>query len=280
MPVPFLNNDRSFWVTWPQVDQILVQKFDSLCSPLTPQLVIGNGYQGGGLAMTVDCNGTVWVTWTGYADGIWGARCASDGTPIETEFRVDDAIISCMHGCPSIACFRDELHVAFCDYRVEGNLNVMVQTLTPNGTLVGGNARIDPDLPSGVQQWSWGSVASNNNLAAYTWVDNRDLRSWDVFYKLERIANDDSEPAVHRTTWRIQPSILKTSSRLTLSLPPALVEMRVSLVDPSGRTIRELFRGRAGGNFILDCGGLTSGVYFVTLERHGRRDSRKLVIQN
>ncbi|MCS7250814.1 MAG: hypothetical protein NZ608_07875, partial [candidate division WOR-3 bacterium] len=53
-----------------------------------------------------------------------------------------------------------------------------------SGRRIGRNYCIYTDPYPYVHQWAWQSCAANSRYVAYTWQDNRNLRSWDIYFKL------------------------------------------------------------------------------------------------
>ncbi len=185
-PFPYLDNDKSFWIAWDD-GYIYLRKFDSLYQPLTPPIRITHHQQVSGPFIIKDKNGIVWISWMDMRSGareIYGARCNENGI-IGQEFKINDDNISCDHWFPIWAYDGDTtLYITFTDFREEGNLNVLAQKFHISGRRIGRNYCIHTDPYPYVHQWAWQSCAANQNYVAYTWEDNRNLKSWDIYFKL------------------------------------------------------------------------------------------------
>ncbi len=185
-PFPYLNNDKSFWVCWDD-EYIYLRKFDSLYQPLTPPIRITHHPNVSGPFIIKDKNNVVWISWMDIRGGAWeiyGCRCNENGI-IGQEFKINDDNIICEHWFPIWSYDGDTtLYITFTDFREEGNLNVMAQKFHISGRKIGRNYCIHSDPYPYVHQWAWQSCAANSNYVAYAWIDNRNLRSWDVYFKL------------------------------------------------------------------------------------------------
>ncbi|MCS7249524.1 MAG: hypothetical protein N2323_00890 [candidate division WOR-3 bacterium] len=185
-PSPYLNNDKSFWVAWDD-GYIYLRKFDSLYQPLTPPIRITPHTHVSSPSIIKDKNDIVWIVWMDQRGGsveIYGRRANENGI-IGEEFKINDDNFRCDHWYPFWAYDGDTiLYVTFTDFREEGNLNVMAQKFHISGRRIGRNYCIHTDPYPYVHQWAWQSCAANSRYVAYTWEDNRNLRNWDIFFKL------------------------------------------------------------------------------------------------
>lgn len=98
------------------------------------------------------------------------------------------------------------------------------------------------------------------------------------------VSTEDGAPRIELQLASPQPNPALTSARIAFDLPRA-TPVSLMVHDAAGRVVRTLFQGvHAAGRFSLpwdlrdDSGSrVPSGVYFVRLEAHGQRHSRRVV---
>ncbi|MDD2890752.1 MAG: T9SS type A sorting domain-containing protein [bacterium] len=128
----------------------------------------------------------VWMDKRNESWDVYGQIFNPVGTPLGNNFRVNNDNISGRdHQNPSIAIDDSgRFIVAWTDFRNQGgDLNVMAQCYEPDGIAIGSNIQINQDMWWGNHQWTWKSIAMGNELIGFAWIDNRGLKSWDVYAK-------------------------------------------------------------------------------------------------
>uniref|UniRef100_A0A7C4W8F9 T9SS type A sorting domain-containing protein n=1 Tax=candidate division WOR-3 bacterium TaxID=2052148 RepID=A0A7C4W8F9_UNCW3 len=204
---PVIDNEKNFWVVWNDRGWVYLRKFDSLYNPLIPLIRVNSLNNGVCPFITKDTTGIIWVSWMddrrGFRWEIFGRRCNENGV-IGAEFKINDDNFICEHWFPLWSYDGDTtLYVTFTDFREEGNLNVMAQKFHISGRRIGKNYCIHNDPYPYVHQWAWKSCAANQNYVAYTWEDNRNLRSWDIYFKLvvNQIGISENSETVDKLTF-------------------------------------------------------------------------------
>jgi hypothetical protein len=277
---PLLLPDCSYYLAWHSNDSVLLGRFDSLGQTLMPVQTLAAGEWPGQVDLIQDPYGAIWVAWIASRAGglvVLGRRCDQTGTPIGEVFQINDDWEPCEHWFPCWACDGERMYVAFTDFRVVGDINVEAQVYDLDGVPLGSNYCVNHDPHPYCHQWAWQSVAAvTGGFVAYAWVDNRNLRSWDMYFRLHTEISGIPEP---EPTPAPTASIMRASQPLRVDFGGLTGDARVQLFDRQGRMVRELFNGQARASGLsLSMTGLVSGVYFVRTESVHSTTSRKLVI--
>lgn len=262
-PFAYLNNDKSFWVCWDD-GYIFLQKFDSLYQPLTPPMRVSSHTNVCHPFLIKDSNNIVWVSYMVFFAPLHHeifCRRFSENGPISEEIKVTDSYIPCDHWFGSWGYNKDTiLYIAWTDFREEGNLNVMAQKFHINGRKIGRNYCIHSDPLPFVHQWAWGSVAAYKDYLAYTWIDNRNLRSWDIYFKINTGgSNINEEPLI-----KIPLTIKKEKFNQLLS---SLNSKKIKIFDKNGRVYK-----------FHKISKLSPGIYFLKIKENQEFIFKKLVI--
>ncbi|MFA5032578.1 MAG: hypothetical protein WC614_06120 [bacterium] len=200
LPAVAMYDSGNFVVAWVDNGQdIYAQLYDKIGNP------VGENFKVDDALTTNEClfisvatdkgkyspsYGNFIVVWEDKRNGSWdvyGQIFNPDGFPIGNNFRVnDDNISGRNHENPSIAIDDSgRFVVAWTDFRSQsGDLNVMAQCYESSGIAIGNNSPINQDMWWGNHQWTWKSIAMGNELIGFAWLDNRRLKSWDVYAKI------------------------------------------------------------------------------------------------
>jgi hypothetical protein len=283
--VPALCDDRSFWLTWTWQDSVWLEKFDSLSQPLIgPELVAARPYAWTSVT-AIAPDGNVWVVWQdrragGGARDVFARRYSPDGSPLGIDFRVNDDNAMCDHGFAWLAFGPDRAYIAYSDFRVYGAINLEAQEFDLDGVPVGPNYVVNHPAYPYDPAWNWGAVAACSHYVAYTWLDNRNARSWDAYFQLRTAEVNHDDSTGNNSPTMLLPSVLRIGHSLHLLLPESLQVTHVRLINESGATIKALLDGPARGDIPLSTGQLRPGVYFISVEHAARRSVCKLVLLN
>jgi len=133
-------------------------------------------------AIAIDSSGNFFIAWEDNRNGDWDIyvqRYLSDGTPLDSNFKVEDSVFSDNQRLPSISS--DETGnfiISWIDKR-NGNYDVYAQRYSYNGTAMGYNFQVNDDIGSTFQSTPCISVEANGNFVI-TWLDRRNGNN-DVF---------------------------------------------------------------------------------------------------
>jgi hypothetical protein len=278
-PAVWLAEDCSYWAAWYTLNQVWLGRFDSLGLPLIPARLVTQVPGPGAPALTRDPQGTIWLGWVDSRSGaaeVYGRRFLSSGEPLGSEFKINDDNIPCEHLFPCWAYDSSHVYVTFTDFRIEGNLNIMAQIFAMNGERLGPNFAVNTD-PNGLDhQWAYQTVAGADSYVAYCWEDNRNLRSWDIYFKLLDRPAVSEQPPPWVFDVRPEPSVIRSGARLDVWLTESDRPTSIRLLDRQGSVVREL-RTTGAGRRSLDCRDLSTGVYFLVVEP-GEPAARKVVV--
>ncbi len=279
---PALNPDGTFWLSWVIGGHVCLQKFDTLYQPLTQPLAASETTCGSLVFLRRDAGGVIWAAWMDWRTAtqyeLFGRRCGPDGTFLCGEFQINDDNVGCQHLFPVWATDGERMYVTFTDFRIEGDLNVMAQVYDLSGRALGGNFIVNSGAPPFADQWAWGSVAACRDYVAYIWIDNRNLRSWDTYFKLDSTTNGLLEPEGYEGKIRVHSWIARASTPFVLHLSQEPGPLQVRVFDRAGHLVRSLADSKARGQQSFSCQGFSSGIYFAVVQIGSRRDYYKLAI--
>lgn len=283
--VPSLLNDRSFWLAWVRRDSIYLQRFYPPGEPqpqTAPQLVAYVPFTGAlDLAMAGD--GRIWVVWTDRrteASEVHGRIFAPNGSPVAPDFLINDDGVGCEHVFPRIASDGERLYITFTDFRVVGGPNVMAQAFTNSGARLGRNWCINQDPYSDVHHWAWQSAAGCHHYSALVWEDNRNSRSWDIYFRLEPPApweRTEQGPFLTPSRYLDFRPIMRSNSEIRLPVT-GCQPTEFELLDCTGRVIRKEHSDGTQEAVVISLAGLRTGTYFLLTRTRGADDIKRLII--
>jgi hypothetical protein len=277
---PVFNPDCTFWLAWTEGGWVYVAKFDTLNQQLTPTTRLNDTSCANCVFAARDPNGTVWVSWQAAVSGVpevFGRRVADNGIPQGNLFKINDDNVPCEHWFPVWATDGERMYVVFDDFRVEGDPNVMGQTFALNGTRIGPNYLVVNDPHPMVHQWTWGSIAACPDRIAYTWIDNRNLRGWDVYFRLDQPSalRDDA----HSPILPGEPAtVIRRGQPVRIRLPASASPACIRIFNQAGRQCLEARPAPGPRTWSTLSTRLPAGVYYTRIDAGAQPSTAKLVI--
>ena len=223
--------------------------------------------------------GSTWLVWMDQRRGEWeiyAQKLDCDGRPSGANLRLNDDNVLCQHWLPWLVWDGgDRLYATWTDLRIPGNLDVRCLVMDTAGNARDSSFIVNTDPGPNVNQWAYGSVAARGDKLAFTWIDNRNLRSWDVYARI-------GLPRIPERQWWTGLSALPSITRGACLIRPTLPirgTAELSIYDALGRRQRQ-YPGQSlsepGDGLSIDLSGLTSGRAFPAHEgpqpgsrRHG-----------
>jgi hypothetical protein len=281
-PSAWISNQGDVWLTWISPVGIRLRHFDASGTALDTALHITEGNSGifGAPKVNGAALGSVWLVWMDKRRGDWevyAQRVDPTGRLIGANFRLNDDDVLCEHWLPWITWDRaDKLYVTWTDMRIPGDLDVRCLVLDTSGVARDSSFIVNTDPELGVDQWAYGSVAARGPDVVFTWIDNRNLRSWDIYARI-------GLPPVSRQRWwtglQVLPSVTRDECLIRPTIPvrgPA----DLAVYDVTGREVRrfrDLVIVETGGSVAASLGDLPAGMYLVRLRVQGLALGAKLV---
>lgn len=270
-PSAWISNQGDVWLTWISPVGIRLRHFDASGAALDTALHITEGSADlfGAPKVNGISLGSVWLVWMDRRRGDWevyAQKLSASGEPAGAGFRLNDGNVLCGHYLPWIAWDRARtLYVTWTDLRIPGDLDVRCLVLDTSGLARDSSFIVNTDPEPGTDQWAYGSVAARGPNVVFIWIDNRNLRSWDVYARI-------GLPRVSHQRWwtglQVLPSVIKDECLIRPTIPvrgPA----DLAVYDVAGREVRR-FRNleiaETGGSLAVNVGGLPSGRYALRLK--------------
>ena len=279
---------------WLQPD-IYAQRYDSSGNP-----------QGSNFKVNDDA-GTTWqsvpsaamdetaafvITWQDDRNGhddIYAQRYDPSGIPQGGNFRVNDDGGSAAQSSPSVTIdpAGGRFVVFWTDFRnPDGDPEVVAQKYV-DGVASGPNLQINqPDSFPYNHQLSWTfSLASNSDEVAFTWMDNRRHKGWDIYAKLtdwDLIGIEEHSKEYLHTTYSLvsYPNPFVNRTILEFGFTKSCV-VNLKIYDTAGREMASLLRKRfEPGNhrIVWAPEEVPSGIYFARLALGDFYLTKKMVV--
>jgi hypothetical protein len=191
-PVIVMDKSGNFVIGWESgSSDIYAQRYDSsgTTSDATFKVNTGDSWIGQhypGIAM--DDFGNFVIIWQDERNGNWdiyAQRYDSSGTPLDSNFKVNDDLETASQMYPAIAMDGGgKFVIIWEDYRNGSSTpNVYAQRYDSEGCPVGPNFLvINPQYASFCQTYP--SVAVFNSNIYFAWTDNRRAEGWDIYAKV------------------------------------------------------------------------------------------------
>ncbi|MEO0107838.1 MAG: hypothetical protein ABIK62_01515 [candidate division WOR-3 bacterium] len=282
-PSGWLSNQGDCWITWKAGDGIKLRHFNARCEPEDSVLYVRTGPRTELAApelVGTEC-GSLWIAWMDRRRGAWevfGRRISRTGEFCGPDFRINDDTVICDHFLPNLVFDgRDRIMVTWSDSRIPGNLDVRCRIYDSKGQAQDTSYIVNTDPAPFVHQWAYGSCAARETSLLFTWIDNRNSRSWDVYV---RRGLDALTPHPWWRSLIVMPSLVKDACRIRL--PAITGSALLEVYDTVGRCLQKIVlpTGAGPGFMGLDCQGLAPGAYFLCLtDRQGCRTGRFTVIR-
>jgi hypothetical protein len=198
--IPAIAQDGSgnFVITWYDYRNgdydIYTQRYDSVGTPKGSNFKVNDD---AGTAwqyfptIAQDGSGNFVITWVDERNGnsdIYAQRYNYSGTPISSNFKVNDDIETASQLIPAIAQDSSgNFIITWEDYRNGEypyyNPDIYAQKYYSSGNPIGNNYLVpNPLYASFAQQYP--AVATNGSKIYYTWQDNRRAKGWDIYAKI------------------------------------------------------------------------------------------------
>ena len=270
-PSAWISNQGDVWLTWISPVGIRLRHFDASGVALDTALHITEGSAGRFGAPKVNGTGlgSVWLVWMDQRRGEWeiyAQKLGSDGRLRGANLRLNDDNVLCEHWLPWLVWDgSDRLYATWTDLRIPGNLDVRCLVMDTAGNARDSSFIVNTDPGPNVNQWAYGSVAARGDNLAFTWIDNRNLWSWDTYARI-------GLPRVPERRWwaglRALPSTTRSTCRIRPTLPVrGMAEL--SIYDALGRKVRQLpaeILSEPGDAVNIDLSDLPNGRYFLRMK--------------
>ncbi len=286
--------DGAFVVAWSDQrngnSDIYAQRFDPSGNPIGANFRVnddeGTAYQSWpSLASTP--NGAFVATWPDQRGGnfdIYSQRFDSNGTPIGTNFRVNDDKGAANQGAPAVAALPDGAFIVVWADDRNGYSDVYAQRFDAYGNAIGANFVVTANRQRAQKE---PDVALYNGRIYNIWITNHvGTTGWDIWANVlewdnpspTRVLSSRPNVPAHFTLQPAYPNPFNSCTTVAFSLPtPASVNL--SVYNAHGRRVRILFNGslNAGVHRITwdatdDHGSkVTSGLYFCRATVDGQQ---------
>ena len=133
-------------------------------------------------SISCDDSGNFVVTWYDYGGGesdVYAQRFTNDGTPVDTNFKVNDDLGNERQLLPDIASDNNGNFIIVWADRRNGNYDIFAQRYSSNGMLLGNNFEVNDDN-SNETQWKPSVSPIKNGNFMITWHDFRN-GYYDIF---------------------------------------------------------------------------------------------------
>ncbi len=297
---PFIARNRhgDFIITWMDDRNgnfdIYAQRFDFNGNLISANFKVNDdntsaaqGYP----AVSIDLSGNFSIVWEDSRNGntdIYMQRYNSNGTPIDTNFRVDDDTSESDQYSPTIAYdITGKQVVVWCDYRnSDDDLEIYAQAFQNNGARLGINRQINqPDLFPANNQWLIGQgVICNSSRISYAWIDNRRHQGWDIYSKI--------------TDWNFMAGIEQSSAQINLNPNPIQLfpnpshgiiyatsnqinHCNIEVFNSLGKKITTLTPAINlpwSNKLLINLNKLSSGIYFIKFSDAIINETKKIIL--
>ncbi len=126
-------------------------------------------------SISVDGSGKFFITWQDDRNGnhdIYAQRCSSDGTVVESNFKVNDDISTAIQWCPSISTDGSGNFIITWQDERNGNYDIYAQRYSSDGIAQGSNFKVNDDIGIGNQNNPSISTDGSGNFII-AWWDER-----------------------------------------------------------------------------------------------------------
>jgi len=244
----------------------------------------------GSCAVDIDDAGNFVVAWqddrhstSEYGDvDIYARMFDADGNPDGFEFRVNDNENISDQVLPSVTLAPEggRFLIGWTDYRKpDGDPDFMAQKYI-NGEPEWDNVMINtPDwIPYMHQKTFVRSLASNNNLVGYAFIDNRRHKHWDIYGKLTDwgLVGVEEQNISSDLVIFPNPATTLVSIQSPISSSQSAV---IEIYDLNGRKLLEKHFPKEAETAEINVSSLKSGVYFCRIIAENKSVTKKIIIQ-
>jgi len=215
-------------------------------------------------------------------------RYNADGTPLNTNFRVDDDTSQLDQYSPTIALDRNGRQVVvWCDYRNgDDDPEIIAQTFQADGSPLGINRQINqPDLFPANNQWLIGQgVVANTLRISFAWIDNRRHQGWDIYSKIidwnymSGIEQTSLPISVNANQLELFPN--PTHGKIYLTLDQ-INDSEINIYNSVGKMITSVIpypHMIINNKLLIDLNRYTPGVYFINIKNQMTNLTKKIIL--
>ncbi len=188
-PAIAMDNSGNFVITWTDYRNgnfdIYAQRYNSSGTPLGSNFKVNDDTGTTGQiypAISLDGSGNFIITWTDYRNGnsdIYAQRYNSSGTPLGSNFKVNDDTGTAWQEYPAIAMdSTGNFVITWYDYR-NGNFDIYAQRYDSSGSPLGSNFKVNDDVGTASQYYHAISMNGSGNFVI-TWEDYRN-GNYDIY---------------------------------------------------------------------------------------------------
>jgi len=292
-----IDAEGSFVIAWTDfrnfdfIADIYAQRYDENGVPQDSNFRVNDDigpYDQYNTSIAMDNIGNFVITWQDFRNGdnpdIYAQKYNEDVIPQDSNFRVNDDVGSHIHWWPSVtmAPLGDRFVIAWTDYRnPDGDPDIVAQKFE-NGIPVDANVQInEPDSLSYDKQWSWGfCTACNDDIIAFTWMDTRRHKGWDMYGKVtdwELITGTDEDNLFTINAYSLAqnyPNPFNLKTTISFSTTVSDKNTNITIYNLNGQNIKTIVDKKleAGNHSVVwdgtdDSGNSVSiGIYFYKME--------------
>jgi hypothetical protein len=193
-PAVAMDNSGNFVITWQDLRDgnydILAQRYDLSGIPLGSNFKVNDDldtlYQYGPV-IAMDSPGNFVITWYDYRNGnydIYAQRYNFSGTPIGSNFKVNDDTETALQVIPAIAMnSAGKFVIAWRDDRNTSKYDVFAQRYDSSGSPLDSNYLVPNPMYASFYQSS-PAVGASASKIYFTWMDTRRAKGYDIYAKV------------------------------------------------------------------------------------------------
>jgi hypothetical protein len=192
IPAIAIDGSGNFVMTWYDYRNgnwdIYAQRYNSSGAPLGTNFEVnddvGTAKQYGyGPAITADGSGNFVIAWEDDRNGnpdVYAQRYNSSGTPLGTNFKVNDDVGTAYQYCPAIAIDGSGNFVITWEDHRYSRMDIYAQKYNFSGTPLGANFKVNDNAGPPDHYWPAIAMDGSGNFVI-TWEDNRSGYYWDIY---------------------------------------------------------------------------------------------------
>ncbi|MCK4655330.1 MAG: T9SS type A sorting domain-containing protein, partial [Candidatus Cloacimonetes bacterium] len=288
---------------WDFIADIYAQRYDENGVPQDSNFRVNDDigpYDQYETSIAMDNIGNFVIAWQDFRNGdnpdIYAQKYDEDGIPQDSNFKVNDDVESHIHWWPSVtmAPQGDRFVIAWTDYRnPDGDPDIVAQKYE-NGIPVDANVQInEPDSLSYDRQWSWGfCTACNDDIIAFTWMDTRRHKGWDIYGKItdwELITGTDEDNSFTINTYSLAqnyPNPFNPETTISFSITQTSPFVTLEIFNIKGQKVKTLVDEKleAGNHQVVWDGknenskSVSSGIYFYKMNTVEYTSTKKMIL--
>ena len=194
-PAIGMDGSGNFVITWHDsrsvISEIYAQRYNNEGTPIGSNFQVSDDSVAGLQAwpnITVDMSGYFVIAWQAGYNDIYAQRYNSLGSPLGSNFKVNDEAGIAYGYSPDITMNGSgNFIVTWQDVR-NGNSDIYAQRYTACGTPLDSNYLVT-DLPYANYEQGDPAVSANSSTIYYTWIDDRRVQGWDIYAKIVEVTS-------------------------------------------------------------------------------------------